>query len=62
MMARYRIGDGTGSTFVGPNNCAQDSNQALYAALQRGSRAREWTQVNPDAAPQIKPLMRLGDH
>lgn len=36
MMARYRIGDGTGSTYVGPaNNCAQDSNQALYAALQR---------------------------
>ena len=41
-------------------NCAQDSNQALYAALQRGSRARVWTQVNPDAAPQIKQLMRLG--
>jgi predicted Abi (CAAX) family protease len=61
MMARYRIGDGTGSTFVGPaNNCAQDSNQALYAALQRGSRAREWTQVNPDAAPKIKQLIRLG--
>ncbi|MGK7927438.1 MAG: hypothetical protein AB4290_19720 [Spirulina sp.] len=30
MMARYRIGDGTGATYVGPaNNCAQDSNQAL---------------------------------
>jgi predicted Abi (CAAX) family protease len=35
MMARYRTGDGTGITYVGPaNNCAQDSNQSLYAALQ----------------------------
>ena len=35
MTARYRIGDGTGVTYVGPaNNCAQDSNQALYAAIR----------------------------
>ncbi|HIK17469.1 MAG TPA: CAAX protease [Leptolyngbyaceae cyanobacterium M33_DOE_097] len=35
MTARYRIGDGTGATYVGPaNNCAQDSNQALYASLR----------------------------
>ncbi len=35
MMARYRIGDGTGGTFVGPaNNCAQDSNQALFASIR----------------------------
>lgn len=35
MTARYRIGDGMGATYVGPaNNCAQDSNQALYAALR----------------------------
>ncbi|PSN15919.1 CAAX protease [filamentous cyanobacterium CCT1] len=35
MTARYRIGDGTGGTFVGPsNNCSQDSNQALFASLQ----------------------------
>ena len=35
MTARYRIGDGTGVTYVGPaNNCAQDSNQALYAAIK----------------------------
>ncbi|MBW4593025.1 MAG: CAAX protease [Brasilonema angustatum HA4187-MV1] len=35
MTARYRIGDGMGATYVGPaNNCAQDSNQALYAAIK----------------------------
>ncbi len=34
MTARYRIGDGTGGTFVGAaNNCSQDSNHALFAAL-----------------------------
>ncbi|MCD8488484.1 MAG: CAAX protease [Desertifilum sp.] len=36
MTARYRIGDGTGGTYVGPaHNCAQDSNQALYAAIRQ---------------------------
>ena len=35
MGARYRIGDGTGCTFVGPaNNCAQDSNRALFETLR----------------------------
>jgi predicted Abi (CAAX) family protease len=35
MTARYRIGDGTGGTYVGPsNNCSQDSNQALFASIQ----------------------------
>ena len=34
MMARYRTGDGTGATFVGPaNSCVQDSCQALYQAI-----------------------------
>jgi len=34
MTARYRTGDGTGGTYVGiANNCAQDSNQALFDAL-----------------------------
>lgn len=34
MTARYRIGDGTGGTFVGAAfNCSQDSNRALLAAL-----------------------------
>lgn len=40
MTARYRIGDGTGGTFVGPaNNCVQDANQALYAALRQIARS-----------------------
>jgi predicted Abi (CAAX) family protease len=35
MTARYRIGDGSGGTYVGPaNNCAQDSNRALFATLR----------------------------
>lgn len=35
MTARYRIGDGTGGTFVGAaNNCSQDSNRALFAAMR----------------------------
>ena len=35
MTARYRIGDGTGGTFVGAaNNCSQDSNRSLFAALR----------------------------
>ncbi len=38
MTARYRIGDGTGATFVGAaNNCSQDSNRAFFATL-RGMR------------------------
>lgn len=36
MAARYRIGDGTGTTFVSPiNSCVQDSTQALLNALKR---------------------------
>ncbi|MBV8372321.1 MAG: CAAX protease, partial [Candidatus Eremiobacteraeota bacterium] len=36
MTARYRIGDGTGGTFVGAaNNCSQDSNRALFATLEQ---------------------------
>ncbi|MEC4814071.1 MAG: CAAX protease [Scytonema sp. PMC 1069.18] len=35
MTARYRIGDGTGGAYVGPaNNCSQDANQSLYAAIK----------------------------
>ena len=40
MAARYRIGDGTGGTFVAlANNCVQDANQALYAALRQIARS-----------------------
>lgn len=36
MAARYRIGDGTGTTFVSAvNSCVQDSSQAFYSALRR---------------------------
>ena len=42
MTARYRIGDGTGGTFVAAaNNCAQDSNHALFAALRSPEFARD---------------------
>jgi predicted Abi (CAAX) family protease len=68
MMARYRTGDGTGATYVGPaNNCAQDSNQALYGALQRLSRATTampnpdvWLKAHPDQATQAKQLGQIG--
>jgi predicted Abi (CAAX) family protease len=36
MMARYRHGDGDGAALVTPvTSCVQDSNQALYIAIQR---------------------------
>jgi len=68
MMARYRTGDGSGITYVGPaNNCAQDSNQALYAALQQINRATttlsnsvSWLQTHPDQAGQVKQLQQIG--
>ncbi len=45
MAARYRIGDGTGTTSVSPvNSCVQDSVQALLTALNR--LAAEF-QLNP---------------
>ncbi len=45
MTARYRIGDGTGATYVGPaNNCAQDSNQALFASIRTISQRIEANQ------------------
>ncbi len=68
MMARYRTGDGSGITYVGPaNNCAQDSNQALYAALQQLNRAAAtmadpvaWLQAHPDQAAQAQQLRQIG--
>ncbi len=36
MAARYRVGDGTGTSFVSSvNSCVQDSHQALYQSLKR---------------------------
>jgi len=68
MTARYRIGDGTGGTFVGPaNNCSQDSNQALFACLQQTGNAvkaredwlRDWAQRNPEQSQRFQQLMDL---
>ena len=68
MAARYRIGDGTGGTFVGPaNNCTQDANQALYAALRQIARAirshpsaEEWIKQHPEQLHKLEQLERLG--
>jgi predicted Abi (CAAX) family protease len=68
MTARYRIGDGTGGTYVGPaNNCAQDSNQALFASLRsieqqvqaNASALRRWGEQNPEQAERFDELLTL---
>jgi predicted Abi (CAAX) family protease len=69
MTARYRIGDGTGATYVGPaNNCSQDSNQALFASIRDIERAiatnqtvlQTWLAENPDQAQRYWQLLDLG--
>jgi len=69
MTARYRIGDGTGGTFVGPaNNCAQDSNQALFASIdsmghsihQHEPALQTWATAHPDQAQRLARLTQLG--
>ncbi|RZM76643.1 CAAX amino protease [Leptolyngbya iicbica] len=69
MTARYRIGDGTGATYVGPaNNCSQDSNQALFAAIQQivevmgdnEAQRRRWEQSHPEQAARFEELRRFG--
>lgn len=68
MTARYRIGDGTGGTYVGPaHNCSQDSNQALYAAvknlgdaLNRMPELKTWLDEQPDQAARFDQLVQLG--
>ncbi|MBR8836361.1 MAG: CPBP family intramembrane metalloprotease domain-containing protein [Stigonema ocellatum SAG 48.90 = DSM 106950] len=67
MTARYRIGDGTGATYIGPaNNCAQDSNQALYAAIrgihvpiQSDPQFKNWLLRHPELATCFKHLGNL---
>lgn len=70
MTARYRIGDGTGGTYVGPaNNCSQDSNQALFASLRSLKRAlqanstslQEWIIRHPEQAHKYQQLSQLGN-
>jgi predicted Abi (CAAX) family protease len=66
MMARYRTGDGTGATFVGPaNSCVQDSCQALYQAInmtlteiEQNPLIKDWITANPQH-PQTQRLQRL---
>lgn len=68
MTARYRIGDGTGGTYVGPaNNCAQDSNRALFASIQQLERRvransqwlENWEARHPEQAQCFEELLRL---
>ena len=68
MTARYRTGDGTGVTYVGPaNNCAQDSNQAMYASAKRLEEVvaehkatfRNWENDHPDQAQTFEQLLAL---
>jgi predicted Abi (CAAX) family protease len=68
MTGRYRIGDGTGGTFVGPsNNCSQDSNQALFASLRQmgdtiqaqEATLRQWASQHPDQAARLQQLVAL---
>ncbi|MGK7943718.1 MAG: CPBP family glutamic-type intramembrane protease, partial [Microcystaceae cyanobacterium] len=56
MEARYRTGDGTGNASVTPaSSCVQDSNQALYIALetlkqkvQASPEIQTWLEENPE--------------
>ena len=68
MTARYRIGDGTGGTYVAAaNNCSQDSNQALFASLRSLELAidtneeslQSWLSENPEQAERYRQLMQL---
>ncbi|WP_226573669.1 hypothetical protein [Microseira wollei] len=67
-MARYRIGDSTGATYVGSaHNCAQDSDQALYAALrqmqrwaQNVPRLQQWLAAHPQITNQLNQLRKVG--
>ena len=68
MTARYRIGDGTGGTYVGPaNNCSQDSNQALFASIRVSERSLQQKPdlkqalqaLQPDQTQRLKRLIAL---
>ncbi len=68
MLARYRIGDGTGGTYVGiANNCAQDSNRALFASLKQIEHLMQlqsdwlytWRNQYPDQWQRFQQLIQL---
>jgi predicted Abi (CAAX) family protease len=66
MMARYRTGDGTGNSSITPaTSCVQDSNQALYIAIEELKRQvketpaiSQWLQEHPKH-PQTQRFERL---
>ena len=68
MEARYRIGDGTGGTYVGPaHNCSQDSNQAVYTTIKQIEIAvnsypdlQNWLQDHPSQAALFDQLIDVG--
>lgn len=70
MMARYRIGDGTGSSVVTPStSCVQDANQALFVTIKQvekqvasNPRIQEWLRRHPTDAQTLrfKQLVKLG--
>jgi len=70
MMARYRIGDGTGASVVNPaTSCVQDANQALYAtikrveaAIQTNRQIQDWLQRYPNHSQtrRFQKLVELG--
>ena len=70
MMARYRIGDGTGAALVTPaRSCVQDSNQALYRAIQEikkkvkaTEKIQNWLQDHPNDSQtqRFNQLVNLG--
>ncbi|HEY9649156.1 MAG TPA: hypothetical protein V6C95_00730, partial [Coleofasciculaceae cyanobacterium] len=70
MMARYRVGDGTGAAIVTPaRSCAQDSNQALYVTIQRmqsavaaNPRIQDWLNQHPNDPQTLRfrQLVQLG--
>jgi predicted Abi (CAAX) family protease len=68
MTARYRTGDGNGVTYIGPaNNCAQDSNQALYASakyleeaiMAHRAKLKAWESRYPKQAQQLQQLIQF---
>jgi predicted Abi (CAAX) family protease len=70
MMARYRIGDGTGAAVVKPaTSCVQDANQALYVTIKRIETAiksnpaiQDWLKRYPDhpQTQRFRQLVELG--
>jgi len=67
MAQRYRIANGTGCAYVGPaNNCAQDSNRALFAtlgdvqdAVRDPKAVAAWKERFPEQVERFERLERL---